>query len=418
MLSSIQNKKRIIMKKILLTCLTLKLILCSSAQAEDEYSVTGELVLESRYFIEDPIYQEQLTNQNFISIQPKFNYYLENTIFTFEPIVKFGNKAINDDYFDIRKLLITHFVDDFEINIGIDKIFWGQMESLNLVNIINQTDFLSSIDGDDKLGQPMVSVSYKLDMGIITMYALPYFREREFPSLKERLRPPLDINQDYTMYESKDKEKNIDYAIRFQNSFGDLELGLSYFNGTSRIPRLEIAVIENTGINPLPKYRIETVPKYNLLEQYGVDLLYLLGSVSLKMEAISGKELEEEFYAYVVGLEYGYYGFLGSDYSIDLIAEYQFDERKNQEFIIGQNDIMIGARIDLNDFAGSEISLGYIKDLEYSGSSSGYIEASRRIGNNIRVSLKGYIFNAKDEEDMLRFFSKDDHAEINIEYFF
>jgi hypothetical protein len=49
------------------------------------------------------------------------------------------------------------------------------------VDIINQTDLVENIDGEDKLGQPMVHFSYFGDWGVVDFFLLPYLRERTYP---------------------------------------------------------------------------------------------------------------------------------------------------------------------------------------------------------------------------------------------
>ena len=54
-------------------------------------------------------------------------------------------------------------------------MFWGVTESVHLVDIINQTDFAGDIDGEDKLGQTMLSLMLQRDWGEITAFVLPAF---------------------------------------------------------------------------------------------------------------------------------------------------------------------------------------------------------------------------------------------------
>ena len=53
-------------------------------------------------------------------------------------------------------------------------------EFLHLVDIINQTDNVESIDGEQKLGQAMVKFSYASRYGTLSAYSLPFFRIRQY----------------------------------------------------------------------------------------------------------------------------------------------------------------------------------------------------------------------------------------------
>ena len=84
-------------------------------------------------------------------------------------------------HFDIRELFGLWVFERWELGVGIRKVFWGVTESQHLVDIINQTDLVDSIDGEEKLGQPMVNVSIPHEWGTVDLFILPYFRERTFP---------------------------------------------------------------------------------------------------------------------------------------------------------------------------------------------------------------------------------------------
>ena len=76
------------------------------------------------------------------------------------------------------------------------------MESRHRVDYINQTDGVEDVDGEDKLGQPMLNLGLQRDWGDLNFFYLPYFRERTFPGTKGRLRAPLVVDTDRARYEA------------------------------------------------------------------------------------------------------------------------------------------------------------------------------------------------------------------------
>ena len=68
-------------------------------------------------------------------------------------------------------------------------MFWGVTELRHLVDIINQTDLVENLDGEQKLGQPMVQLTLLKDWGTLDFFAMPYFRERTFTGPDGRPRP-------------------------------------------------------------------------------------------------------------------------------------------------------------------------------------------------------------------------------------
>ena len=124
--------------------------------------------------------------------------------------------------------------DTWELRLGFGKVFWGTTEFVHLVDIINQTDRVEDISLEKKLGQPMVQLSIPRDWGIVDMFVMSYFRERTFPGRRGRLRSALVVDTDNPIYESANKEWQVDAALRYSHSIGDWDIGLYHFYGTGR----------------------------------------------------------------------------------------------------------------------------------------------------------------------------------------
>lgn len=388
--------------------LALMYFACStSAYAE----FTGTVSLQQRVFLEDAAYPYQTNGQGSIAFEPRYESAIgDNGFFSVQGFARADQRDDERTHVDIREAMYAHYFNNFEIRAGIGKVFWGQTESLHLVDIINQTDFIESIDAEDKLGQPMLDIRYLLDTGTITLYLMPYFRERTFPGQEGRLRGILPIDVDNAVYESEDEQSNLDYAVRWQQSMGNLELGLAYFDGTSRLPEILLNVDEQGQVSLLPKY--------NLLQQASIDALFVSGAWLWKLEAIYGETAQDEFIAYVAGFERTVVNIYNSGYDLGLLMEYQSDERENDPLIFGQNDLMVGARLQLNDFSGSEFLLGFVQDLDESSSYSAFVEVSTRLNQQWRLEVNGYFFSSDNPLDPTFAIRRDDHVSLQIEYFF
>ena len=108
----------------------------------------------------------------------------------------------------------------------------------------------------------------------------------------------------------------------------------------------------------------------------------------------------------------------GSRYGLGYLAEYQYDEREDNFFATGQNDIMLGLRVTANDIAGTEILMGFVQDLDDTSTYSAYLEASSRLSANWRWKLDGYFFSSNNQDDPFFFLRRDDHIEFSLEYYF
>lgn len=371
---------------------------------------TGSAGIELQYYLQDSLYPQQqrayLSTYVAPEIYAEFNEGQDTLIIS--PFYRLDEHDNERTHGDIRELQWAHYRDNWETKVGIGKVFWGQTESVHLVDIINQTDAVESIDGEAKLGQPMVNFSYFSDYGNFSLFVLPYFRERTFQGDKGRLRPPSAISN--AIYESSDGKSHVDYALRWQSSIGDWEVGLSYFSGTTREPELVTEASESGAFSIRPFYA--------QIDQVGIDLLKVSGAWLLKMESIYRKGQSQDFAALVAGFEYTREGVFGSRFGLGYLAEYQYDERENNFFAVAQNDMMVGLRVIANDIAGSEILLGFVQDLNTISTYSAYIEASSRLSANWRWTLDGYFFSSNDQGDPFFFLRRDDHIKFSLEYYF
>ena len=379
------------------------------------YELKGQLEAQGSYFFKEPLYSVQ--NRDALSVAGQAEFYNEFAAgfsFTLTPFYRWDSVDDERTHFDVREALILWPKEKFELRVGVTKVYWGVTESRHLVDVINQVDLVESLNEEEKLGQPMVNLTLLSRIGVIDFFVLPYFRQRTFPGEKGRLRIDPVIDTDSATFESSEKERHIDFAARYSGTFGDIDIGVSHFYGTSREPSFNVVPV--LPFNPFdPKFVL--APHYELINQSGLDFQYVYDAWLLKLEAIyrSGED-SGSFYATVAGFEYAIPGLDIGGAEISLLAEHLFDNREPESTY--DNDYFLAVRLSLNDEAGSELLAGYMKDAEKS-SSSMVIEASRRIGDNFRAELEAYLFIDPDKEDDLLYqLRNDDYARFTLTYFF
>ncbi|WP_349588180.1 hypothetical protein [Alteromonas sp. NFXS44] len=377
-----------------------------------DIDISGSAGVETRYFLQDAAYPGQPRSQASVFLEPEMYTEWNDGIdsILFKPFARLDQEDEQRTHFDLRELMWMHAADNWETRVGVSKVFWGQTESIHLVDIINQTDMVENIDGEDKLGQPMINLNVFGDWGTLSGFVLPYFRERTFPGEDGRLRPPVEIRENSALYESDDEQNHVDFALRWQRSLGDWEIGLSYFDGTTREPEL----LQATDGNSTPFIQ----PYYAQIEQYGVDLLKVQGAWLLKFEGIYRAGQSEDFAAAVAGFERTSVGVFGTSYDLGVLMEYQYDEREDNFFATGQNDLMLGLRWVWNDIDGTEILSGFIQDLDESDTYSAFVEASSRMTDNWRWKMDAYFFSSDQTDDTFYYMRRDDHVQVALEYYF
>ncbi len=394
-----------------LTIIGLTLAVCAGTPASGS-DWSGYISGEYRYFSHDPLYPEQRIQYWSLATQPE--YYREweggDQSFTFTPFARWDRFDERRSHWDIRELNGYWNLDDWQLVAGVSRVFWGVTESNHLIDIINQTDTLEGVDGEEKLGQPMVHGTWTQDWGALDLFLLLGFRERTFTGESGRIRSPLVVDVDNPIYESPRENKHIDYAVRWSNSYDIWDIGVYYFYGTSRDPRLE------PGVND--EGEAVLIPHYDIIGQLGLDAQVFLGNWTLKLEALDQRRREEKYAAAVAGFEYTFVGVLESQVDIGTLVEYSHDTRGNASTSPFANDIFLGMRLTPNDAQSTELIVGLVYDLDYDGEVY-RIEASRRLFSSWKISFEAQTYSGIDQRDPLLYpVRDDDFLQLDIAWYF
>lgn len=373
---------------------------------------SGYVSAEYRYFNHDPLYPEQEVQYWSLAAQPE--YYREweggDQSFTFTPFGRWDRYDERRSHWDIWELKGYWNRGDWQWNAGISRVFWGVTESHHLIDIINQTDTLEGVDGEEKLGQPMVHGNWTQDWGVLDLFVLPGFRERTFAGENGRIRSPLVVDVDNPVYESSREDRHIDYALRWSNSYDTWDIGVYYFYGTSRDPRLE------PGLNDVGEAVL--IPYYDIIGQVGVDAQVFLGNWTWKLEALNQRRKIERYSAAVGGFEYTFFGVFGSLVDIGTLVEYNYDTRGTASPSPFANDVFAGIRLTPNDVQSTEFIAGVVYDLDNAGRIF-RVEASRRLFNNWKLSFEAQTYSGIDQRDPVLYpVRDDDYLQLDLAWYF
>ncbi len=379
-------------------------LLSYNAQA---FEANGELSVQGFFFLENGSWPHQ-DNQS-ASVSANLEMYhemLENFHFSFEAFYRIDSEDEERTHGDLQVAEFLYFNDNLEITFGVGRVFWGSTEFVHLVDIINQTDQVEALDGEEKLGQPMVHLTVPRDWGVIEAFILPWFRERTFPGVDGRFRTPLPVDTDQTIYESADEEHHTDLALRYATTLANTDLGLYYFNGTARDPVLLFS--KNPSSEPT------LYPYYEQIGQTGLDFQMVAGEWLFKGEAYYRTGQSRSYAATTLGFEYTLVGIADTMMDLGLIGEYVYDDRHDGWLpTIYENDIMGGLRLAVNDMDDTNILLGAIRDI-HSGSTIIAMEASRRVGESIRINVDASFFIDMDIQDPAFSLASDDFIKLEL----
>ncbi|MEM6415718.1 MAG: hypothetical protein AAF720_13800 [Pseudomonadota bacterium] len=410
--------------RILPLCSALLTALFATPQlvAAGEFDLSAELSADLRLFPNDALLPEQFDHvQPSIVVEPELLWQSESGKHQVAvlPFFRWDGQDDERTHGDIREGYYRYNSDkDWSLTLGAAKVFWGRTESRHLVDIINQTDAVEDIDEEDKLGQPMVYLSFLKDWGTVDLFLMSGFRDRTFAGVDGRPRFTSVIDTDNPIFTRDARRGAVDIAARYSHYIGEWDFGISVFHGTSREPRFA------------PAFNAPTfLPVYDLITQGGVDLQYTKDAWLWKFEAIVREGQGDTFFAAVGGFEYTVYQVLGSNADLGLLTEYQFDGRDDgfiQESFgpalaapvtIAENDVFMGARLAFNDTQNTALLVGGTIDVE-DQSTAMFIEAERSLGEDWFVSLQGRLFLNIAPDNILFNFRDDDFLNFRLTRYF
>lgn len=383
------------------------LLICAEVSAE----FSGNVAVEAQLFSETARFDEQYDDNVTASFKPRWvgEWNQGDDLWSLELFLRADDKDGGREHADLREALWLHLSGDNEWRVGINTMFWGVIESKHLVDVINQIDQVEGIDGEEKLGQPMLHLKRYREWGVLDFLVLPAFRERTFQQKEGRLRPLLVVETDLVEYESSDEDRHVDYALRFSQTYGGLDLGLSWFKGTSRDPVLQVG-LDDAGKPVL-------IPFYQQMTQVGVDAQLIYADWIWRLEAIRREANAGDYNAYTAGFEYTFFGILETATDLGLLLEYSYDGRDKDEADPLDDDVFLGARFAFNDEQSSEILAGFFIDAGNRGRSF-RVEANRRFGASWKGTLELQTFSNIDADDPLAALAEDDYLLLEMAYYF
>ena len=388
-----------------ISCLVLGLSLLSTAVIAD---IDAEVGVETRYFFEEGL-NEQNKFHSSLRGELTYQYSSGNSDFEVIAFARYDEQDSERSHADLREASWTYVGNSWELKAGVSKVFWGVTESRHLVDVINQSDAVENLDGEDKLGQPMTKLSLEQDWGTVDLFWLPYFRERTFSGKDGRLGLPFVVDTDNAIYGSSAERWHSDFAVRYSHYIGDFDFAVSHFSGTSRDPVLSF---NNDFANPM------FVPAYYTVDQTGLEFQYIYDEWLLKFEGITNSGLERRFSAAVAGFEYTQVGIFESSADLGWLMEYLYDDRKELAPHSFEQDIFAGWRYAFNDADSSEILAGIIYDPETEEVVYSF-EANKRLASDLKLNIEARVFDGGEALDAKTvIFQDEDYLQLELVKYF
>jgi len=398
----------------LLRPLALLVLAGSASTAGAQIAVTGGASAEVRAFPQGP----GVPSQDLSAAQPTFT--VETKVeaprlgrglsAAFNPYLRYDTTDRGRSTFDLHALKISGGGQRWRFKAGYDVEFWGVMEFVNPVNVLNQSDITDDFLSKRKLGSPMADVTLTGKLGTIDVYALTGFRPRRFPQQAGRLRPALPIDDEATAYASGNGRTQLEGAVRYSQNIRHVYVGVSHFYGYSREPEMQLDFTTQSA--PI------LAATYGLEHQTGLELQVTFGNMILKSEDVTRSDTRtgRRTGAVSLGAEYDIGALLNSGRTVTLFGEYYHDTRPQSLIVPFRNDVFAGLRIGLNDSRSSEIRVWSNYDVSAGRASVIMVDANARLSDRVKavIAYRGIV----SRQPALTSIAQDSHVVLRFETFF
>jgi len=115
----------------------------------------------------------------------------------------------------------------------------------------------------------------------------------------------------------------------------------------------------------------------------------------------------EDYFAGIAGVEHTLFGVAETNYDLGLIAEYAYDSRGDDALTVFENDVVLGARLALNDTQDSSALFTATIDTD-TAETLLRLEGESRIGDIAKLSIEAGAFLNTDDNSFANDF-RDDH---------
>ena len=149
------------------------------------HEFTGDLSLEGRWYPDAGGYPGQRSHASGFVLRPEL--YLEDRAgrsLTVRPFFRYDAadaKRTHADLHEAYALLVGQWgLNEWELRLGVDRVFWGVTESQHLVDIVNQVDLVEHPNEKARLGQLMAHLTWAGGWGAFELFGITGHRGRTF----------------------------------------------------------------------------------------------------------------------------------------------------------------------------------------------------------------------------------------------
>jgi hypothetical protein len=199
--------------------------------------------------------------------------------------------------------------------------------------------------------------------------------------------------------------------MRWSNTIGNVDIGLSHFWGTVREPIYNLSATADG--------EVVLIPHYDIVHQFGIDGVWFKGDWLIKFELMSRHgQGNKDFFRFTAGPEYTFWGAFGTRADVDVFAEILYDSLGENDINPFERDVAYGFRLRLNDLRDTTMQLSASTDLRSAATFFAF-EGSMRMGQSWMLKVEARAFAGIPTNDFpLNGYREDHHFRAITEYRF
>jgi hypothetical protein len=416
----------------------------------DDLSGQGEVRVEIRNFLEDQL--DDTIDRN-LSVFTRFETTYD--VGPFKHVLRgFGRVDGHDDDRSIIALEDAYFSysldeDGEYVLLGGYKTFnWSTTEFFHPVDVINSKNFDSDLDNQEKKGELTLEFEISFFDGVINVFYFPKFEEPNYPGPNSRIGGGYQIERAVTINGEDTTSSQYltpQYGARVTQTVADADLSLHYLNHIDRnFPIIGTNDYINSGAGYIATTS-EVVPFYYKVQQVGGTYQQVLSDWILKFEYVNRSfdvsdvevlsiksilagsaklQRPADHSEVAIGIDYLFHIFKKCELNVfaEAASILNTDEEARAELSLFQRDVMVGARLAINDVMGREFSFNLVKDLERKNETIINFSYNQRVTDNIKLNSGIRYISAPQKislyKEGLEAFDEDGYAYFHLTRFF
>ncbi len=201
------------------------------------------------------------------------NFWINSAWIKATPDEVSGFKFVFDGFYQnelqVREAFISKSLGNFDFHAGRQILVWGRSDQLNPTDQWSSKNYrllLTDVE-EQRLGALSASVAYHFGDLKFAGYWTPEWREPVFPIPDQRGIRLISTRPNHPAHE---------YGLKLDQTGGELDWSLSYYDGFNRVPNLELLSASSNGV--------DVKLRYDRIQVYGFDFAKNINSYAFRGE--------------------------------------------------------------------------------------------------------------------------------------